>query len=181
MSIVLFNDKYTPLYNGKDILINDVSELTDKTYVPAGMTALYDAIGKSVEDYRVKYDKLASSERPDKVLVIILTDGEENSSIEYTSDITIKNLISEMKGKNWQFMFLCSTENAFMTGNRLGVSKGNTFKFDNTYDGNTRAFEKMSSATVLYRTTSLQDKAYVNKVNNLMDDSNDQPEKKSKK
>jgi len=52
LSGMLFDDQFEPLYGGKTIDIQDVPELTSATFVPRGMTALYDAIGKSVNQYK---------------------------------------------------------------------------------------------------------------------------------
>lgn len=151
---MLFDDKFERLYNGKIINVKDVPVLTSATFIPRGMTALYDAIGKSVNNY--KSEVLKKGEVADKVLVIIVTDGHENASVEFKQN-DIADLIKYQKTQNWQFLFLCSTEDAVTVGTSLGVAKGNTFKFANTSAGNAKMYDKLSFATASYRGMSSVD------------------------
>lgn len=169
MSVVLFDDQYEPLYNGKDVDLSKVKELTTSTFVPRGSTALYDAIGKSINNYIATFDKTPKSSRPDKVLVIIVTDGEENASREYNQE-KVNKLITDRKKNKWQFMFLCATEDAFKTGAKLGVSAGNTFQFANTGLGNTVMYAKMSSATASFRSLDANSANYKVSADNLIAD-----------
>lgn len=168
MSVVLFDDQYEPLYNGKEVELKDVNELTTVTYQPRGSTALYDAIGKAVSSYKSTLSTLKKG-KPDKVLVITITDGEENASKEYNLE-KVNALITEQKANNWQFMFLCSTEDAFKTGVKLGVSTGNTFMFQNTSQGNKNLYRKVSASTVSYRGMSVNDPQFAVKADNLLAD-----------
>lgn len=155
LSGILFDNEFLPLNDGKILDIKDVPELNDKTFVPRGMTALYDAIGKSVNTYK---SELISKnlKSADKVLVIIVTDGAENASTEFTQK-DIADLISYQKKNNWQFLFLCSTEDAITVSTSLGVSKGNTFQFANTAMGNAELYSKVSYAATSYRGMSSMD------------------------
>jgi len=167
MSVTLFDNEYTPLYDGKTIPLKDVQELNDKTFVPRGSTALYDAIGRTIARTKEEFNKMTSSEKPDKVLVLIVTDGEENASHEYNQN-QIKGIISDMKKKDWQFIFLCSTEDAATRANSMGISFGNTFHFINTSDGNATLYTNISNATKLYRSATVGSAAY-NAINdNIM-------------
>ena len=77
--------------------LKNVKALTDKNYKPNACTNLYDAIGKVVSETEAK--------KNEKVLLVILTDGEENSSKEYDKK-GIKILIEEKQKEGWQFVFL---------------------------------------------------------------------------
>ncbi len=167
MSVTLFDNEYTPLYDGKAIPLKDVSELNDKTFVPRGSTALYDAIGRTIGRTKEDFNKMSSSERPDKVLVLIVTDGEENSSHEYNQS-QIKEIISNMKKKDWQFIFLCSTEDAATRADSMGISHGNTFHFTNTSAGNATLYSNISTATKLYRSATVGSSAYNAVTDNIM-------------
>lgn len=170
MDLMLFSYptdiKYT--VEGQDI--QTVEELNDKTYQPDGGTALHDAIVKATSNYKVKYDALTPAKRPEKVLVIIITDGQENASKEYPKSAVdqVKALITKRKSENWQFLFLCSTEDTALTGEALGVSKGNTLQFANTDFGNQAMYASVSSATMKFRTSSLRSKSYESMSNNLL-------------
>ena len=99
----------------------EVKPLTGKTYVPRGMTSLHDAIGLTVVycDQRIK--KLAKKKRPGKILVLVLTDGFENNSTEYTNG-KIRDLIQSKEKEGWEFSFIGANQDAVMTGAGLGIS-----------------------------------------------------------
>ena len=83
ITVALFDDKYELLYDNVDI--KKAEELTSKIWYPRGTTALYDAIGKTINTDRAKLKSLGN-EAPSKVLVCIVTDGLENASTEYKGD-----------------------------------------------------------------------------------------------
>ena len=80
LSILMFNNKIRVLFNNKEL--KDVPKLTENDYYPDGMTALYDAIGNAIDDHAGRK----------RVLMVIVTDGQENSSKKYNKH-TIKQKI----------------------------------------------------------------------------------------
>lgn len=112
------------------IKLKDVPELTNVNYTPNGMTALYDAIGKTIAtvDNAAKNDPKLKKAR---MLVVIITDGEENSSKEFDQK-KIFNLIDEKKKGNWTFVFLGADQDAYAAGCLLGIDKGNTLSYNST-------------------------------------------------
>jgi len=93
LTIALFDDRYELLYD--DVDIKKVENITYDVWYPRGTTALFDAIGKTINTVIANRNKLGS-EKPDKVLVCIVTDGKENASHEYNRD-KIKSLIKDFK------------------------------------------------------------------------------------
>lgn len=174
MNVVLFSSasQITSLYNGEILDVKDVQELTPLNYQPGGSTALNDAIVQSMTKYQLKINEMKPSQKPDKVLVIIVTDGEENASIEYPKSKVdeVKKLITKRKSENWTFMFLCATEDAALTGEALGVSKGNVYQYTNDIVGNAVMFSSMSLATASLRSTSVNSKDYQALSDNLLSD-----------
>lgn len=170
MDVLLFSSADKIEYVSEGVDINEVAELTSETYQPNGTTALFDAIVKATSNYKLKYDALKPSKRPDKVLVIAITDGEENSSQEFPASKVgdVKALITKRKSENWQFMFLCSTEDAVLTGESLGVSRGNTMQFTNSDVGNQAMYSAVASAATMYRSTSLRSKSFSKISDNLL-------------
>ncbi len=94
------------------------SELSFK-YSPCGNTALYDAIGGTVNDVLNSVSRL--DRKPNDVYIIIITDGYENSSSKY-NQAAIKELIEKQKAHDWKFVFLGANQDAFKTGGSIGVS-----------------------------------------------------------
>ena len=124
--------------------LENVAELNADTYIPDTMTALYDAIGQTVRNIE------KSVRDNDKVLVVIMTDGMENQSREYTQE-TIKSLITEKEALgNWTFVYLGANQDAFAIGGGIGIQAGNTLNYQATSHGHSTAMRSVASATTLY-------------------------------
>jgi hypothetical protein len=88
---------------------------TNVHYQPEGATSLYDAIGHGID---LKYIK--SPIDPQNVIMIIMTDGEDNNSHKYTFE-TIAERITFLKGKGWEFMFIATNQNVTQIGTRMNI------------------------------------------------------------
>jgi len=122
-TLTKFNsDMVKVVYN--TVKIKDVKHLTDNSYQPQAMTPLYDAIGTAINQLSKNL-----KEAKQKVLFVILTDGLENHSQEYTSE-QITNLIEEKRDEGWQFVFLGANQDAWIQGQKFGMLKGNTMSYD---------------------------------------------------
>ena len=87
---------------------------------PMGWTALLDAVGTAIHGEGLRLHHMDEEDRPDLVSVVIVTDGKENMSHEYSFD-QVKEMIAEQRDKyNWQFTFLCSDEGLYQV-DRLGL------------------------------------------------------------
>lgn len=165
VSTMLFSTKFHNLYENLDI--QDCKFLDRNNYQPGGMTALYDAIGKTIDNEIDQLGSLPKEERPEKTLCVILTDGEENRSREFTRE-QIKEKISEMKEDfNWEFIFLAANEDASLTAEAMGISKGNSYAFTNSSTGLKDAYTAVSFATTSYRHSKST------KLDNVMEDYRD--------
>lgn len=158
VTTVLFSNRYVKLYENVDI--KECYLLDKNNYTTDGMTALYDAIGKTIQDELNLLGNLPKEERPEKYLCVILTDGYENSSKEYDRN-KVRELINEMKEDfNWEFIFLAANEDASLTAETMGISKGNSYAFTNSADGLKDAYRGVSHATISYRSRSVSDTAF---------------------
>jgi uncharacterized protein YegL len=117
LTLVLFDHEYTSVYSRKPI--NEVEPLTRETFMPRGSTALMDAIGRTIKDNW-------SRNRP---TVVILTDGQENSSHQYTK-AHIKDLIEERQREGWTFVYLGANQDAFAEAGGLGIASCTTVNYD---------------------------------------------------
>jgi uncharacterized protein YegL len=143
LTTILFDDKYEILHNGMDI--KNVNPITEKEYFVRGMTALLDAIGKTITTVR------SHTKKKDKVLFIINTDGKENSSVEYSHE-KIKELVKECEEKNgWKFMFLGAGIDAFAIGKSMEILT--TGAFNATKDGMRSFYKTINVMTSTYRNT----------------------------
>ena len=148
LTLALFDNYYELIYNEVDI--KEVEEITSNTWYPRGMTALYDAIGKTINTIKSNESKRKSLY--DKTLVCIVTDGEENDSREYNS-ISIKSLISESEKEGWEFIYLGANQDAFAESSKFGISYRNTLNYTANTGGVSSAFDNMVYYTTSYRTT----------------------------
>lgn len=123
-----FDTTYEDVYKSTDVKYVD-----PYTLVPRGGTALTDGIGKLVYDFGKELDDLHEVDRPGKVIVVIVTDGGENASREYTTE-AVKALITDQQEKyGWEFIFLAANQDAIAVGGGYGMKSGNsiTFNVDN--------------------------------------------------
>ncbi len=124
VSLVSFNDDVKTIYDC--VAVEEVKELTDETYQPDCCTALYDAMGISLSVLRKKVAE------DDKVLVTVVTDGEENSSKEYSGK-AIKALIDELKAKGWVFAYIGANQDVEAVAATISIT--NTLRFNATSSG----------------------------------------------
>ena len=130
--------------------INDAKGLTGETYQPAGYTALYDAIGLAIDKVGTKLAELSEDERPEKVMVCILTDGQENCSHEFTHDDIRKKIELQTNTYKWEFIYLGANQDAFATGSAMGIRMSMNYVGNSA--GTLGAYQKMSQQTIQYRT-----------------------------
>jgi len=165
LTVALFDDKYELLYDG--VNIKHVKNITSADWYPRGTTALYDAIGKTINDVKATHAKLGV-EAPAKVLVCIVTDGYENASHEYGLD-TIRKLIKKCENDDWNFIYLAANQDAFAVGGSFGVSAGNTYNYSATADGVFNMSSTISGAATSYRAMSSTDDNFKKMSKKLVD------------
>lgn len=139
ISLFQFDEKFEHVYGSISVADAPPYEL-----VPRGMTALYDAIGKSITetDLEIRTADFA----PDKIVLVVVTDGEENSSVEHTFN-SISKLVKEQKEAGWEIIFLASDIKAVEFGRDAGL---NTTSYAPTSQGTQTAYRKMSEYTTSY-------------------------------
>lgn len=121
VTAVLFDDAYEMIYNNVDI--NEVPPLTDEVYYPRGVTALLDAVGKTIDSVGERLAATPEAERPEKVVFVITTDGLENASCSYTVD-RVKEMIEHQKNKySWEFLFYGAGIDAVRSAGAIGIAE----------------------------------------------------------
>lgn len=135
----------------ESVKVADAIKFDDKNYRPGGGTALYDAIGLTISKFKDK----RSQGKVDKLVCAILTDGEENSSREFTAE-KVKELITEAETEfGWIFVFLAANQDAFTAGNKLGIDSRRTLNFVASAAGTNYAMRGVSTYATTYRTKGL--------------------------
>ncbi|SRR5690606_12712570 len=123
--------------------VERLDTISKETFRPAEMTPLYDAMGLSINRIRRVTDSLSKC----NVLVTILTDGEENSSREYTGPM-IKQLVDELKEKNWTFTYIGANHNVEEFAMTISIT--NVMQFDTTEAGIKEMFSKEMASRERY-------------------------------
>lgn len=120
ITTVLFDNDYELLHDRIDI--RAVNPITEKEYSVGGSTALLDAIGRTIQKIGNVQKNTAEDYRAEKVMFVIITDGAENSSREYSVD-RVKQMIERQKTRyNWEFVFLGANIDAVATAGRFGIA-----------------------------------------------------------
>lgn len=140
---VLFDNNYELLHDRIDI--KAVSPLSEKEYQVGGSTALIDAIGRTINKIATVQKNTAPEYRAENVIFVIITDGMENSSREY-SPKKVKAMIEEQKKGGWEFIFLGANIDAIETAGSFGISADRAQNFLADSDGVELNFKVMSKA-----------------------------------
>jgi len=144
ITTVLFDDKYELLFNGVSVCD---AYLDHEKYYVRGMTALYDAVGKTIIDVGARLSATPESERPEKVIFIITTDGYENASKEFTKH-RVREMIEHQQNKyNWKFLFFGANIDSAEAASSIGVPQEEAFDFEASKKGIGRMMCRCAEAT----------------------------------
>jgi len=148
VTFVRFDDEYEKVFENKPI---EEVKAEDLKIEPRGTTALLDAVGKTINLIRAHLIRCSQEDKPDKVLVAIITDGQENSSSEFKCE-QIKDMIKEQSDKyDWMFTYLGANQDAFKEAGAMGINKDAVLNYSATGGGTRSALNSMSSFTTRYR------------------------------
>ena len=121
ITTVLFDDRYEILHDRLNL--QAVRPISEREYFVEGSTALLDAVGKTIQKIVKVQKNSAEEERAEKVLFVIITDGLENASKEY-SYRKIKEMIEQQKERwGWEFIFLGANIDSEQTARELGIDR----------------------------------------------------------
>lgn len=152
LSLYQFDNFFDTVYQGQNI--KHAPLLNSTTFVPRGSTALLDAIGRTIEGTGQRLAQLPEKERPSKVIIAIITDGEENSSRSYSRS-TIFNMITHQRDKySWNFVFMGANQDSYAEAGSLGILHGDTRNYAPTPTSSASAFRSMSSGLIGKRMSS---------------------------
>lgn len=126
LTVVLFDDQYEILWNGIDA---NLAKLSNEDYYVRGMTALLDAVGKTILEVGQRHSKTLEESRTGKTIFVITTDGMENASREFTRE-KVKNLINHQEEKHgWEFIFIGANIDASKEADNIGIKAESAFEF----------------------------------------------------
>jgi len=149
MTLTRFDHEYEIICVDRPVA--DVEPLNEATYVPRGSTALNDAVGRTIAELDARLDRTPEAERPERVLFVILTDGLENASREFTTEQVRDMIARHERARGWTFVYLSADLSAFAEADRLGIAQDRAFAFAKTARGTGRTFEVLSTRVREYK------------------------------
>ena len=156
ITLAQFSDHYEPTYS--DVPLAHVAELTSETYRPSGWTALNDALARLVNETGSRLASKPEHERPSKVIVLVITDGEENSSKEFSGFEgfrRLKDMVEHQSGKySWQFSFLGANLDSFSVAKSYGIPISAAINYSSNSIGTYNAFKVASRGVAADRLVS---------------------------
>jgi hypothetical protein len=146
-SLVLFSlttmeDTYRKVH--ESVRLDDVKLLDRETYRPRGNTPLLDAVGSTIDSLGARLAAMPEHDRPDQVIVVILTDGEENASKEYTLAQVREKVQHQREVYKWEVIFLGCGIDAYAVGGSLGIARAATSSYAATASGVQKALNTAS-------------------------------------
>lgn len=141
VTTVLFDDRMDIIHDRFSIEM--IAPLTGQDYFVRGCTALLDAVGRSIKKMDQVVGHLPEEHKPGKVVFVITTDGQENSSVEYRyADVC--RMIEAKKECGWEFLFLGASMDAAKEAEKIGIARNRSATYENDPEGialNFRAVE----------------------------------------
>ena len=144
LSLVQFDDRYEADYTEKPM--TDVPALTAATYQPRGSTALLDAIGRTIDAIGQRLSARTDDDRPDKVVVVIITDGQENASTTFTAHQISEKIAHQRDVYKWDFIFVGSNQDAIVSAARMNIPMAHALTYTGTRRGTNVAFKVVSES-----------------------------------
>lgn len=133
-----------------DFILKDIDNVqNDLDFNPSGCTAMYDGIGTAIDEIGKVLKDMPEEERPEKNLIVIMTDGEENSSREYTAS-KVKEMIKHQEDKyNWTFLYIGTDISNTEDVDSIGIGR----RFATTRGKMSKSYDTINSVVSCYRNT----------------------------
>lgn len=141
LTSVIFDHEYQVCHESEDLC--NLGYTAMDGYVPRGSTALYDAIGRTIEACKPRFAK----SKPDQVICVIVTDGQENASKEFTLE-RIRKYVDEL---DWKFVFIGANQDAVLTAKSMNMPQNLAATYGATPEGTAMAYRGISQAVCSLR------------------------------
>ncbi|MBJ7341189.1 vWA domain-containing protein [Mycolicibacterium sp.] len=141
VTLAQFDTEYEVVYAHRPI-----AEVPRLELQPRSMTALNDALGRLITDVGAELAALPEAERPGQVIVLVMTDGLENSSVEWTHEAVRAAVKRQEREYAWDFVFLGANIDAVAVGQNLGFSPDKSL----TYAASDQGVASAMASTTAY-------------------------------
>ena len=140
---------YKTIYNFEDL--NKAKSLNAESYIPNGGTPLIDSAVRFIDEFGAQLASIPERDRPSKVVLVIITDGEENSSVLHTKEELLAKITHQTSKYEWSFVFLGANIDSFSEAGQYGISMKSTANFQYSNEGMFRAMRAVGASTTSYR------------------------------
>lgn len=140
VTLAQFDTEYELVYANRPL-----AQVPNLRLQPRGMTALYDAVGRLITDVGAELAARREEDRPSTVIVVVLTDGHENSSREWSHPDVRSLITQQQEAWNWTFLFLGANMDAVAIGTDLGFAPGSSITYSAGSEGVSGVFSAASA------------------------------------
>lgn len=148
LTTVLFSDEIQVIHDRCPV--KGVRPLSGREYEPEGCTALLDALGKTLTQVRENQRQLVPAFRPERTIVVVITDGMENASREYTLG-RVRKLIAQCKEAGWEFLFLGANMDAVAEAAKVGLDANDAANYVSDARGSGLAYSTVGETVQFLR------------------------------
>lgn len=154
LTLATFSSNYTLVHDCMPL--QKVGDLTTASYQATGWTALLDAIGMTINATGSKLAAMKEEDRPSKVIVVVITDGAENYSKEFTRDKILEMIAHQREKYSWEFVFLGASIEQVQESVNLGITASNSIMYTTDAAGVAASYSSISSNMTAYRNGNVQ-------------------------
>jgi hypothetical protein len=127
LTMIQFDSRVKFVHTG--VNVKNIPDLNEDTYRPSGNTALVDAMAHGIISTGNRLRDMRPEDRPAKVIFVVITDGQENSSNEFNKG-QLRQMVREQSNVyNWEFVYLGANVDAFSEAGNLGISYVNAANY----------------------------------------------------
>lgn len=166
LTTVLFDTSWKILHDGLDVY--EVEPMTKKDYIAGGGTAMLDAIGETINIVQNRHDELGNN-KPDNILFVITTDGEENSSRKFTKSDIERMIKHQTQGHGWEFIFLGANMDAVKEATSIGINSERAINYSWTTQGTDALYNTVTTAACASKCATLDSLDLKTTYDNCMD------------
>ncbi|NMB08627.1 MAG: VWA domain-containing protein [Tissierellia bacterium] len=162
VTTVLFDNEYEILHDR--INIKEIRPITEKEYFVGGCTALLDAIGKTIHKIHNTQKQIKEEFRANKIMFVIITDGMENASREYSYEKISEMIEKQKKEYNWEFIFLGANIDAIATARKVGISEDRAANYHADSEGTALNYDVIGETISNFRANKSIDEDWKERI-----------------
>lgn len=148
VTYVRFDDHYEEVFADKSIQDIDGIRIESR-----GCTALLDALGRTINNFERRMNNLSDEDKPEKALFVIITDGQENASKEFSRSQVFEIIAKIKRDHKWDFTFIGANQDSISEGSSIGVVRGSSLNFAASAGGVRKMGNSVSNYVTDYFTT----------------------------